>query len=390
LAAAVAIDTRLRGLPGQEAAADQLLAAFWLRRARGAAHAEQRDAAALFALRAAELPSAEQATAAAYFRELVGNDYPYLERSLRLADAPAVWHMLFADSTVLALDAEHRMLRLPFGAAAGGDALGTAPLHLTALQHVALTRELDVEGEGTAGDLELTLVLQHPAGGELLVTLTAPSGAQAVVAVPSSAGATVETFVFPAARGSPLALLADEGRAGVWRLTIVDRRADNAGVLAGWELRFEGDSWRDAPAEPLAIPEPTRTEAVTVTVDGAHAVVWPEMPGAVGTLALWNLATQKLENDFTLPAVPRHVALNATGDRLVTATDNVVTLWNAADGMPVARLTTETEFVLPPVFSPDGGYVAIAERVADAQPLYSVLRAADASLVGSIEGFRRA
>ena len=56
-------------------------------------------------------------------------------------------------------------------------------------------------------------------------------------------------------------------------------------------------------------------------------------------------------------------------------------LWNADDGALVARVGTETEFVLPPVFSADGGYVAIAERVDGANPLYSVLRSADASLV---------
>ena len=61
-------------------------------------------------------------------------------------------------------------------------------------------------------------------------------------------------------------------------------------------------------------------------------------------------------------------------------------LWNVADGARVARVATQTEFVLPPVFSADGGYVAIAERVEGANPLYSVLRSADASLVASIEG----
>jgi WD40 repeat protein len=61
-------------------------------------------------------------------------------------------------------------------------------------------------------------------------------------------------------------------------------------------------------------------------------------------------------------------------------------LWNVADGALLARVATQTEFVLPPVFSADGGYVAIAERVEGANPLYSVLRSADASLVASIEG----
>ena len=59
VAAAAAADTRLRELPGQDAAADRLLSDFWLRRAREQAHAEQRDAAILLAQRAATLPAAD-------------------------------------------------------------------------------------------------------------------------------------------------------------------------------------------------------------------------------------------------------------------------------------------------------------------------------------------
>ena len=85
VAAALAADTRLRELPGQDAAADRLLSEFWLRRARERAHAEQRDAAILLAQRGAALPAADPA-AAAYLAELVGDDYSRLERSLRLAE----------------------------------------------------------------------------------------------------------------------------------------------------------------------------------------------------------------------------------------------------------------------------------------------------------------
>ena len=60
-------------------------------------------------------------------------------------------------------------------------ALDAAPVELTALEHVALMRELAVDGDGTAGELELSLAVQHAAAGELLVTLTAPSGAAAAV-----------------------------------------------------------------------------------------------------------------------------------------------------------------------------------------------------------------
>ncbi len=386
LAGAAAVDTRLRELPGQDVPADRLLGEFWLRRARAAAHREQRDAALLMAQRAAALPAAEP-HAAAYLAELVGSDYRYLERSLRLAAAPAYWHMRFEESALLVLDAQQRVLRAPFGATAGGDALGPGPGRLTALEPKALARELAVSGEGTAGELELSLAVQHPAGGELLVTLRAPSGAEAEVRVPRGDGTAVESLLFRAVQGSALAQLADEGREGSWRLTIVDRAEGNTGFLVGWGLAFgAADEAREDFAEGLAIPDPTRAEAVTVRVSGDRALVAPTTPGAIGTVTLWNLATGRLEHDFTLPAPPRHVALDATGSRVLAATGTALSLWNAADGTLVTALDTQTEFVLPPVFSADGAYFAIAERVDGANPLVSVLRSSDASLVASSDG----
>jgi WD40 repeat protein/subtilisin-like proprotein convertase family protein len=384
LADAVAADTRLRELPGQAAAADRLLSEFWLRRARERAHAEERGAAILLAQRAAALPAADPA-AAAYLAELAGDDYSRLERSSRLASQPEYWRMAFAGGAFLAIDAERRVSRTPFGAAAEAGALGAEPSVLTALAHSALTRELTVDGEGTAGELELSLAVQHAAAGDLLVTLTAPGGAAADVRLPLSDGAAVETFVFQAAEGSPLAQLADEGLRGTWRLTVVDRELANTGFFGSWGLRFGDTVVRDDLAELVAIPDPMRSSDVIVQAAGERAIARPISPSVVGTLAVWNLASGLLEHDLTLPEPPRAVALDPTGSRVLASTDRALMLWNA-DGELVARVGTETEFVLPPVFSADGGYVAIAERVEGGNPLYSVLRTEDGSHVSSIEG----
>jgi WD40 repeat protein/subtilisin-like proprotein convertase family protein len=386
---ATAADARLRALPEQDTAADRLLTEFWLRRTATAMQAEQRDAALLYALRAAAVPGASDA-AHGEAAELVDGDYSLLERTLRIGSAPSAWHMQFAESSLLTLSPEYELQQIPFGAAASGDTTATPPVRLTALQHTALTRELAVDGDGTAGAFELHLVLQHPAPEELLATLTAPSGAQATVTVPSNDGVADASLVFAARRGMPLAALADEGRQGTWRLTLVDRRAGQSGALAGWTLRFGDDAWTDEPAEPLPIPDPTRTDAVSVARVGAWALVQPRSPGAIGTVSLWNLATGDIAADIALPAAPQHVAIDAAGRRLIATAGKVATVWNTADGALVARLATDSEFVLPPVFSVDGGYFAIAERVDEGPPLYSVLRASDASLVGSFSGVQGA
>jgi WD40 repeat protein/subtilisin-like proprotein convertase family protein len=382
LEAALAADAHLRALPGQSETADRLLADFWLRRARERTHSEQREAAILLAQRAAVLPAAG-AAAGAYLAELVGDDYSRLERTLRLASTPEHWHVSFADAALVSIDAAQRAQRTPLGAAA---AQAESAVALSALTHSAFVRELAVEGDGTAGDFVLSLLVQHPAAAELLVTLTAPSGMAAVVAVPRSDGAAVETFSFQGAPGSPLAQLADEGVAGVWRLTVVDREVGNTGVLGGWGLQFGELVARDDFAEVVAIADPARSEDVAVRAVAELAVAWPVMPGAVGTLALWDLAAGRLERDLTLPEPPRNVAVDPAGSYVLAATDRTLTVWNVADGALAARVGTETEFVLPPVFSADGGYVAIAERVEGANPLYSVLRSEDGSLVSTIDG----
>jgi WD40 repeat protein/subtilisin-like proprotein convertase family protein len=382
LEAALAADMRLRELPGQSETADRLLADFWLRRARERAHLEQREAAILLAQRAAVLPAAA-AGAGAYLAELVGDDYSRLERTLRLPSSPEHWHVSFADAALVAIDAERRAQRLPLAAAAASAATAVP---LSALTHSALVRELAVQGEGTAGDFVLSLLVQHPAAAELLVTLTAPSGIAAVVAVPRSDGAAVETFSFQVAPGSPLAQLADEGVAGVWRLTVVDREAGNTGVLGGWGLTFGELVVRDDFAEVVTIADPVRGEDVAVRSVAELAVAWPVVPGVVGTLAVWDLAAGRLERDLTLPEPPRDVAIDPAGGYVLAATSRTLTVWNVADGALAARVGTETEFVLPPVFSADGGYVAIAERVEGANPLYSVLRTVDGSLVSTIDG----
>ena len=383
LDAASASAAQLRTLPGREALADRLLADFWLRKAAVAAQAEQRDAALLFALRAAALHDAETAPRAV--AELVGDDYGSLERSVHVSAPQLYWGVDWARTALLAIDGQMRVQRLPLRAD-GSDASAPLTVPLSALEHHALTRELRVEGDGSAGEFELVLALAHPATGELALTLTAPSGAQANVLVPQAEG-DAATRVLAAADSPPLAALADEERGGTWRLAIVDRRAENAGTFGGWALRFGAQQWRDDVAEEIAIPEPTRTADVKLTAAGtALMIAQPATPGAIGTVALWDLASGRLANDFTLPAPPRWVDVNVTGTRLLAVAGNTLTLWNVADGMPVARVATQTEFLLPPVFSADGGYVVIAESVEDARPLYSLLRADDGTLLASIEG----
>jgi subtilisin-like proprotein convertase family protein/WD40 repeat protein len=384
--ALVTTDTALRALPGQAQVADRLLADFWLRKTAAAAAAEERDAALLFALRAALAGGGGADEARAWVGALVGDDYPELARTFDLAAAPERWGVAWAAGLLLAVEPAHGILRAPL--APSTTAIAEAPLTLSALAYSPLERALRVEDEGAAGELELSVAVAHPASGELTLTLTAPSGASATVRLPQSPGGKGDNFVFAAQAGTPLAGLADEERHGTWKLALIDRREGNTGSLAGWGLRFGEQSVRDDPEQPVPIPDPARTTAIAfdVSSDDRFALARPATPGLAPTLALWDLGAGRPQADFDLPRPTEHALLNATHTRVLAPAGDEITLWNAASGALVARLATQTQFVLPPVFSADGGYVAIAERVEESPPLLSLLRAEDGTLLASVDG----
>ena len=144
---------------------------------------------------------------------------------------------------------------------ARNDALGAAPVALTALEHVALARELAVDGEGTAGELRALAGRAACGGGRAARDAAAPSGAMAAVSVPRSDGESPSRrFGCRPSQGSPLAQLADEGVRGVWRLTVVDRaKPATPACSAAGAFRSATTSRATIRRSPSPIPDPTRT-----------------------------------------------------------------------------------------------------------------------------------
>ena len=387
----LAADQVIRRLPDQEWLADQLKADYWLRRSADAAHAEQRDEALLYAMQALPGQEVEVRRAAA---ELIGGDYERLIGTFRFPSPPVRWAVDWSDGRLAVVDRAHRAQRLPVDAvssAGNAELLGpiALPGRLTALQHVPVRREIGVEETGSAGAFRLHVRVQHPRPDDLLLTLSAPSGESARIALAQQSPGQ-EIYSFSATGGSPLAELADEGRQGVWRFTLVDRGSGDIGALLRWGLQFSetGREWRDAPEQGIAIPDPGRTEQVQVEVsrDGRYAAARPAREGAVGALAVWDLVVGRLLHDLELRAVPDHVTFNADGTRLLVQTGDALALWDVEHGALVGRVETQTEFVLPPALSVDGDFAAIAERVEGAPPLFSLVRIEDGAFVASAEG----
>ena len=270
----LAADAVLRNLPDRTALADELLGEYWLRRSRDAAHREQRDEALLLAVQALPgRPEAVLATAA----ELIGSDYRQLERSFRLTEPPLDWRVDWQRGELVVVDQAHRVRHLALretprrAAAADIGSVGRIPGRLTALQPVPVARGLDVPDGGLAGAFDLLLTLRHARASDLLVTLTGPSGAEATLAVPQPR-ADQQALRFSARPGSPLFTLAGESRRGPWRLTAIDRRSGEVGVLLSWGLQFAGDAtgYVDTPVQGIALPDPLRTDDVEIDLDASR------------------------------------------------------------------------------------------------------------------------
>src|SRR4029077_6935321 len=107
------------------------------RRAELAANAEQRDAALLFALRAAGVEKNGRA-ARSLVAELVADDYRGLERTVRLSEQPAYWSFDWSRTVLLTIDAQRRIAQRPLA----GASADPAPVPITALEHSPVTREI--------------------------------------------------------------------------------------------------------------------------------------------------------------------------------------------------------------------------------------------------------
>ena len=372
------LDAVLRGLEGYEGLADQLMEEYWVRRAEVAVREERRDEALLLSARAAGGNEDARRLAA----ELIGDDYRSLVRSFRLAEAPARWEVDWRSEELALVDLNHQVRRLRLNSFNKMDFEN----RLTSLQHLPVSREITVNEPGSAGAFQLRLTLDHPAPEELLATLQAPSGAQVSFAPGvDSAG----TYTVTAGGRSPLAILADENRRGVWRLTLVDRGVDSAGQLIRWGLYFaeEVRGWEDQP-QGLAISDPLRTDQVDVdlSIDGRLAIAHPSRQSVVGAVSLWDLRTNSLVGDVQLDAEPDYVALTGDTSRILAVAGNSLELWDARTGALVSRVGTQTGFLLPPALTESGGHVVIAERLDEQDPLYSLFRTADGELLASVAG----
>lgn len=390
----LAADAVLRSLPNREALADEMFSGYWLRQAQSAMHRGERDPALVYAIAALDGRPEEARRVAA---ELIGLDYPGLESSFRLGVAPLAWEVDWARGQIVVVDETHRVHYLALPAApdsTGAEPSSVRPVvgRLTAVEHVAVERELQVSAEGTAGAFNLLLTTQHSRASDLMLRLRAPSGASVEIGVPQPR-ADQQLLIFSARPGSALAALSSEPVAGQWELSIVDRRLGESGMLTQWGLQFAGSAsvWEDEPEQGIALPDPTRTEQVDVELgrDGRMALAVPSRLGAAGAMSVWDLETGELAANLEVRTLPDSVRLLEKSRRVIAVAGDTLTLWDIDGEDPIASIEARDRFVAPPVASPDERFIEVAEAIDDTRARLSLLDAGDGRLIASVEGNAR-
>ena len=230
--------------------------------------------------------------------------------------------------------------------------LGAAPLKLTALEHERSTRELAVEGEGTAGELravaDRAARCRRRAARDVDGAERRGGGARRAarrrrarrdVRVPSRAGIAAG----PARR-----------RRRARRLAFDDRRS--RGRQHGRVRRLGpqlGDNVAARRSVRIASRFPIRSASRRSNVQAVadRAVAWPTAPAPSAPSRSGISRPGSSSTTTRLPAAPRAVALDAAGTRVLAATDRLLMLWNAPTARSSRASATQTEFVLPPVFS---------------------------------------
>ncbi len=313
-------------LPDAGRLPEELLAGFWDTKAREARREERRDDALLASIQSLVLSTPQRRSHAAM---LVADDYPLLRASLS-----------GTESGELVFDPENRLLTLIDAAQVSQWALDAGGLQpreswtLTALEVTPLVRRVIVDREGTVTRVGLTINISHARATDLRIKVIAPSG-RAVEIDPGVDRASVnEELRIPA---SQLRDLVGEPLVGTWSLSVRDEELGVAGRLVGWNLNLNSQGLVEDFQRGLNISDPVEreTDNLWVSEDGRHAVARAMQSDSA---RVWDLAFATPVRAVAVHELEQLIGLSAGARFLVTATQDVVHLWDTATGRRASTL----------------------------------------------------
>jgi len=337
------------GLPDPGRLAEELEAQFWDRRANTAMRNEDRDTALLASLEALVLSTSSRRRRAA---AMVADDYPLL-----LATLPKL------PNGITVFDSLARVLTTAVGAQVFQSTYTLqgvqerTPWTITALDVNPLVRRVVVDRDGTLRRIGLTLNLSHGRVDDLRIKLIAPSGRALEIRPPAERASSARDLQIPAPQ---LNALLGESIAGTWTMSIRDESLGVAGQLVGWNLTLNSQGAVEHFQRGLNIPDPVERETDDVWFDdaGRYAVARATQSN---NARIWDLVFAEPVREVAVSENEKLIGLDATARRLITATQEQVSIWDTVSGDKVASLAVgaaSTDAVL----TRDGLHLFVAHR----------------------------
>ena len=313
-------------LPDAGRLPDELRASYWDRQVAAEMRAENRDAALLASIRTLVLSTPARRSRAA---SLVGDDYPMLLASL---ESRGEGSRVFDRVNMMVTDVRTAQVSQwslePQGLQRRPD------WSMTALEVSPLVRRVIVDRPGTVNRASLTLNLSHARVGDLRIKIITPSGRAVEVDPGVQRASSIQDLRIPARQ---LRELIGEPLAGTWSLSLRDEELGVAGRLVGWNLSLNSQGLIEDFQRGLNISDPAEreTDNVWYSEDGRYAVARAVQSDSA---RIWDLAFATPVRAIAVNENEQLIGLGRGARMLVTATQDVVHVWDTATGDRVAAL----------------------------------------------------
>ncbi|MFQ5981832.1 MAG: AAA-like domain-containing protein, partial [Woeseiaceae bacterium] len=325
-AAMIEIDQLARGLPNGDDFADRLMAGFWDRQVSKALRNEVRDDALLASLESliVSTPARRRRSAT-----LVGDDYTQL---IATHNGQPADHVVFNPDQLLLSFADGP--EISQWLLSNQELTQREPWTISALEVTPLVRRVVVDREGRVDRVGLTINVSHSRLDDLRVKLIAPTGRTVELTFEQVRSSANDVIRFS---GADLSALIGESLNGTWSLSVRDESTGAIGHLIAWNLILNSQVVVENFERGLDIPEPVVRESddLWFSPDGRFAIARAMQSDSA---RLWDLAFAQPARTFAIPANERVLGLSANAQYLVTVTQDVAKLWNAASGELHAEL----------------------------------------------------
>jgi WD40 repeat protein len=367
----VAIADMAGTLPDAGRLPQEIQAGFWDMRMHEARRAERRDDALLASLEALILSTSLRRNRAASF---VADDYPLLMASLSDVDRGRV---IFNPDNLLLT--ETRGAEVMQWSLEPQGLQRRANWTITALEVLPLVRRVIVDQDGMVGRIGLTINLSHSRASDLRIKVIAPSGRAVEVDPGVERASSNEDLRIPAAQ---LRELVGEPLNGTWSLSVRDEELGVEGRLVGWNLSLNSQGLVEDFQRGLNISDPVERESENLwfSDDGRFAVARAMQSDSA---RVWDLAFATPVRAVAVNELEQLIGLSAGARLLVTATQDVIHLWDTASGRRVATLPVGAASTTSKL-SADGTHL-IVQRHSDSDTTFELWSLDDASIDGKLD-----